>query len=101
VVGDATFKKFAYDLSAFPLLIERLLRYYPPTHVVYLYEAAIFPGCEPKIWPVEIRSLGLMPLTAGFTLYIPPAYPTVGDPAMYGRMTAMQSAASQTAGAVS
>jgi hypothetical protein len=93
VVGDATFKTVSYDLSAFPLLIERLLQYYPASHVVYLYEAAIFPGCEPTIWPVEIRSLGLLPLTAGFTLYIPPAYPTRGDPAMYTRMSAMQAGA--------
>jgi len=58
VVGDATFKRHGYDLSAFPLLIERLLEYYPPTHVTYLYEAAIFPGCEPVIHPVPIQSLG-------------------------------------------
>ena len=89
VVGDATFKKFGYDLSAFPLLIERLLQSYPPNHVAYLYEAAIFPGCEPIIQPVEIQSLGSVPLTAGYTLYIPPAYATSADPVMYARMKAM------------
>lgn len=89
VVGDATFKSNGYDLSAFPLLVERLLRHYPPTHVAYLYEAAIFPGCDPIIWPVEIQSLGQVPLTAGFTLYIPPAYSTVGDPDIYFRMNMM------------
>ena len=47
VVGDATYKKYGYDQSAFPLLVERLLGYYPPNHVVYLYEAAIFPGASP------------------------------------------------------
>lgn len=93
VVGDATFKSGSYDLSAFPLLIERLLQYYAPNHVVYLYEAAMFPGCEPTIWPVEIRSLGQMPLTAGFTLYIPPGRPSQGDPTMYSRMVALQGAA--------
>ena len=93
VVGDATYKKYGYDQSAFPLLVERLLGYYPPNHVVYLYEAAIFPGCEPVIWPVEIRLLGTLPLSAGFTLYIPPAYPTVGDQSMYNRMAALQGAA--------
>jgi Tetrapyrrole (Corrin/Porphyrin) Methylases len=89
VVGDATFKKFGYDLSAFPLLIERLLQYYPPNHVAYLYEAAIFPGCEPIIQPAEIQSLGQLPLSAGKTLYIPPAYATASDPVMYARMKAM------------
>jgi|SRR5271157_1215116 len=89
VVGDATFKRGMYNLSAFPLLIERLLHYYPPTHVVYLYEAAVFPGCEPIIWPVPLHALGHAPLSAGFTLYIPPAYPTTTDPAIYHQMSSI------------
>jgi len=89
VVGDATFKKGSYDLSAFPLLIERLMQYYPPTHVGYLYQAAMFPGCDPIIWPVPLAALGQVPLSAGFTLYIPPAAPTVADPTIYYRMMAM------------
>ncbi len=86
VVGDGTFKRGMYDLSALPLLIERLLQYYPPSHVVYLYEAAVFPGCDPIIWPVRVHALGQVPLSAGFTLYIPPAYPSAPDPALYHRM---------------
>ena len=89
VVGDATFKRYQYDLSAFPLLLERLYRYYPPEHVVYLYEAAVFPGCEPIINPVPLHALGDAPKSAGYTLYIPPAYPTTADPAMYVRMRAL------------
>jgi hypothetical protein len=88
VVGDATFKRHGYDLSAFPLLIERLLEFYPPTHVTSLYEAAIFPGCEPVIQPVPLQSLGQVPLSAGYTLYIPPAYPAAADPVMYERLRA-------------
>lgn len=91
VVGDSTYKKTGYDLSAFPLLIERLLQHYPATHVMYLYEAAVFPGCEPIIWPVPLHSLGHVPLSAGFTLYIPPAYPTASDPVIIYRMNAMAS----------
>jgi uncharacterized protein YabN with tetrapyrrole methylase and pyrophosphatase domain len=89
VVGDATFKRFGYDLSAFPLLLERLLQIYPPGHVVYLYEAAVFPGCEPVIRPVPLYALGQEPLTAGYTLYIPPAFPTAADPVIYARMKAL------------
>jgi len=89
VVGDATYKSVGYDLSAFPLLIERLLQIYPATHVGYLYEAAVFPGCEPVIHPVALHGLGQVPLTAGYTLYIPPAYATVADPVTYARMKAM------------
>ncbi|HEY6960508.1 MAG TPA: SAM-dependent methyltransferase [Gaiellaceae bacterium] len=93
VVGDSTYKSAGYDQSAFPLLVERLLRIYPASHVVYLYEAAVFPGCEPVIVPVQIAALGEVPMSAGYTLYIPPAYPTAADPAIYYRMTALQTAA--------
>lgn len=96
VVGDATFKSNGYDLSAFPLLIERLLQYYPPTHVVYLYQAAIFPGCEPTIIPTELWALSSIPMSAGFTLYIPPARPTSTDASMAYRMSLMSSRPSVT-----
>jgi uncharacterized protein YabN with tetrapyrrole methylase and pyrophosphatase domain len=96
-VGDATFKRGMCDLSALPLLIERLLQYYRSTHVMYLYKAALFPGCEPIIWPVPLHALGQVCLSEGFTLYIPPAYPTVADPATYDRMRAITS---QSAGSV-
>lgn len=86
VLGNETFTRGRYNLSAMPLLIERLFQYYPPTHVVYIYEAAILPGCEPTILPLPIHALGQAPLSAGSTLYVPPAYPTTTDPDVYGRM---------------
>jgi uncharacterized protein YabN with tetrapyrrole methylase and pyrophosphatase domain len=93
VLGDATFKKYYYDLSAFSLLVERLQQIYPATHQVILYEAAVFPGCEPIIQPVPLHALSPVGLSAGFTLYVPPAYPTVSDPVLYYRMSAIQQAA--------
>jgi hypothetical protein len=95
VVGETTFKKGIYDLSALPLLVERLLQYYPSGHVVYLYEAAVFPGCEPTILPVPIQALGRTPLSPVFTLYVPPAYRTTTDPEIYYHMNA---AAAHSAG---
>ena len=86
VVGDATFKPMGYDLSAMPLLVERLLAIYPATHPMYLYEAAVFHGCEPQIRQITAAELTHGPLSAGYTLYIPPAYPSSSDPAMYSRM---------------
>jgi uncharacterized protein YabN with tetrapyrrole methylase and pyrophosphatase domain len=90
VVGDATFKAAGYDLTALPLLVERLLQYYPPDHPIYLYEAAMLPDCEPSIVQATITTLGSVPLTAGHTAYIPPARPTVSDPALYYRMAALR-----------
>lgn len=100
VVGDATFKTSGYDLSAMPLLIERLLSIYPASHPMYLYEAAVFHGCEPAIRQITVAELAYGPLSAGYTLYIPPAYPTRSDPTTYYRMNAMIAASKAASGQV-
>jgi hypothetical protein len=87
-IGEMIFRKAGYQLKAIPLLIERLLLYYPPMHVSYLYEAAVFPGCEPRILPVQIHALAHVPISGGATLYIPAAYATTTDPWIYYRMSA-------------
>lgn len=87
-VGEMIFRRAGYQLKTLPILIERLLLYYPPTHVSYLYEASIFPGCESTIVPVQIHALAQVPISAGATLYIPPAFPTITDPWIYYRMNA-------------
>ena len=94
VVGDATFKTNGYDTSAMPLLIQRLLQYYPPTHPIYLYEAAVLPGCEAIIIPTTITGLTGVPMSAGFTAYVPPARQTASDPVMVQQMQVLRAAAS-------
>lgn len=94
VLGDSTYHTYQYDLSAFSLLVERLLQLYPPGHLVYLYEAATLPNCEPVIVPVPLHALSPVGLSAGFTLYVPPAYHSSADPQIYYRMLALQQAAS-------
>jgi uncharacterized protein YabN with tetrapyrrole methylase and pyrophosphatase domain len=95
VLGDSTYKTQGYDTSAMPLLIESLLRWYPPNHLVYLYEAAVFIGCEPRIVPVPIPHLSSVPMSAGFTLYIPPAYATHADPTVLYRMNLLTGSGSR------
>jgi len=99
VLGDATFKPYSYDLSAMPLLVERLLSIYPSSHPMYLYEAAVFHGCEPVIRQITAVELTYGPLSAGYTLYIPPAYPRTADPTTYFRMNAMIAASKTGTGA--
>ena len=89
VLGDTTYQKYAYNTSAMPLLVERLLEFYPPGHVVYLYEASIFIGCAPRIVPVAIEYLASVAMSPGFTAYIPPAYPTYADVPTLQRMGLM------------
>ncbi len=93
VLGDSTFKRGAYNTSAMPLLVEKLLGYYPPTHPVYLYEAAVLPNCEPTITAVPITALPVTPMSAGYTAYVPPARPTSSDPVLVARMNAIQQCA--------
>jgi len=94
VLGDATYKTSGYDTSSMPLLIERLLEFYPTSHILYLYEASIFPGCEPRIVPVAIEHLALVPMSAGYTLYIPPAYQTYADLTTSYRMSQLSKSTS-------
>ena len=86
VVGDWTYKRYGYGTSGLPLLIERLCQHYTPVHTVYVYEAAIFLGCEPVIQPVPLCRLGEARLSASSTLFVPAGQPPAPDPVMYQRL---------------
>ena len=92
VFGFATHKQGGYALPAMPLLIEKLEGIYGPPHAMYLYEAAVLPGCESVIRQIVAADLMTTPLSAAYTLYIPPA--RVADPDMdaYNRMVALNAA---------
>lgn len=83
-LGDWTYQTRMYDIRAMPLLVRKLQRYYPPTHLVTVYEAAMFPGAEAMIARVPLYSLSDFPITAAMTLYVPPCRPRVPDPEMLG-----------------
>ncbi|WP_134494696.1 SAM-dependent methyltransferase [Microvirga pakistanensis] len=90
LIGDLTFRRYAYDTSAMPLLLEKLLLSYPRTHPVYLYEAPSAPGCEPVIRPIVLEQLLTSGITATTTLYLPPARATVPDPTYLSRIRLQQ-----------
>jgi uncharacterized protein YabN with tetrapyrrole methylase and pyrophosphatase domain len=93
-LGDWTYKTRMYDLRAFPLLIQRLIELYPPTHVAVVYQAAIFPNVPPGITPVPIGALSPAYVSAATTLYVPPARPATPDE----RMSAWLQLMAQSAG---
>ena len=72
-LGDATFKRHAYDIQGMPQLLQKLFKYYSPYHIVYLYEAPVFPGVEPSIRPTPLYLLPHAGIAPTSTLYIPPA----------------------------
>jgi hypothetical protein len=72
-LGDWTYRLRGYDLKALPLLVEKLLTFYPANHPVIIYEAAMFPTCDPVINSVALRTLAGAPINAACTLYLAPA----------------------------
>jgi uncharacterized protein YabN with tetrapyrrole methylase and pyrophosphatase domain len=79
VIGDWTYKRESYDTKAMPLLIRKLSRYYPMSHLVTIYEAAVFPGTEPLVARIPLYSLVDYTLSASMTLYIPPVERQTAD----------------------
>jgi hypothetical protein len=92
VFGFATHKQGGYALPAMPLLVEKLERIYGPPHAMYLYEAAVLPGCESVIRQIVAADLMTAPLSAAYTLYIPPARVADTDMDAYNRMVAFNAA---------
>jgi uncharacterized protein YabN with tetrapyrrole methylase and pyrophosphatase domain len=83
-LGDWTYKTQMYDIRAMPLLVQKLSRFYPLSHTITVYEAAMFPGAEPMIAQIPLCWLAEFPITAAMTLYVPPARPRTPDPEMMG-----------------
>lgn len=54
------------------LLTNNLLNYYDKNHQIIIYEAALYPGFEPKILNLKLKDLPFTPLTPLSTLCIPP-----------------------------
>ena len=86
VLGDWSFKSGAYDTSSMPLLLERFRQYYPENHQAIVYEAAVYPGCNPVIRQIPLFSLPWAGVTAMSTLCIPPARAPYSDPSIRARL---------------
>ncbi|MFF3062735.1 SAM-dependent methyltransferase [Streptomyces sp. NPDC057909] len=61
------------------MVSERLLEHYPADHLATVYEAAVIPGCPPRIDQVRLRSLEDAAMTSISTLYVPPLPQEEGD----------------------
>lgn len=72
VLGEWSFRRASYELSALPMLVRKLLELYPSEHVATVYEAASAPGAEPRIERTPVGAVGDVPLTPISTLYVPP-----------------------------
>jgi len=71
--GDSSYQPEGSRGRWIPVLVERLLRHYPPDHEVTLYEAALFVKCAPRIEKIPLSKLAEAELRPATTLYVPPA----------------------------
>lgn len=82
-VGDWTYQRYKYDTRSIHALVQRLAQFYPLSHLVTVYEAAMFPNVKPMVAQIPLYAFGAFPITAAMTLYIPPCRSRFLDPTMH------------------
>lgn len=84
IVGNFTYAPDG-DTSRVPVLVDYLLRRYPPAHPVVLYEASTYAICGPLVDTVPLRELAGADLSPMATLYLEPQ-PSTPSPTMEERL---------------
>jgi hypothetical protein len=85
LVGELGYKA-QYSLSGLRILLDVLQQSYDSAHPVIVYEAAIYPHCEPHIDRVRLEKVAECNVTPVSTLYIPPKAPATPDLEMADRL---------------
>lgn len=67
-------------------LLDKLYKFYPPTHEVTIYEAATVIGCKPRIEKITLSALVNTSVTAISTLYIPPSVEDTLDSSTFEKL---------------
>jgi len=86
VIGQFHAEFTGTSTDGLAVLTEALLEHYPARHLVTVYEAAIFPVCDPFIRTVALADLPHVPVSRISTLYVPPAIEPMSDPEMLKRL---------------
>jgi uncharacterized protein YabN with tetrapyrrole methylase and pyrophosphatase domain len=79
VVGNPNYAPEG-DTSHVHVLVERLQAEYPADHETVLYEASLYPVCDPVIQHVPLSELGRTEITPMATLYVPAVSERAPDP---------------------
>lgn len=86
VIGHLGFYQNDGHRHGVRVLMEELQRWYAPEHEVVVYEAAVYPVCEPVIQRLPLGRLGEAKITEVSTLYIPAKSAAAIDTAMMARL---------------
>lgn len=93
VVGDRSLARFQTGAEYRRLLLDALLRDYPPTHEAILYRAATLPLEAPRIERLPLSGLPQARVELADTLVLPPAEALQPDREMRARLDALERAA--------
>src|SRR5258708_7772421 len=74
-IEHSTYESTACDLRLFPSLVPKLLRTYPPGHVVTLYEGPFTAGAPARAQPLPLGQLAAWQVTGATTLHVGPLFP--------------------------
>ena len=85
VTGELSFVT-RRNLRGVRVLVDYLLTYYQPDHMVVIYQAAQLPVCDSIMRHVPLAKVPRTRFTSGATLYIPPQPSPPPDPAMLRRL---------------
>jgi hypothetical protein len=88
-IGVSTFerKQECWNPKGFRVLVDVLMKMYGPRHEVVLYEASIYPTCDPVIQRVFLKNLPDCRVTPASMLYVPPLRPAPWNMKMVARLT--------------
>jgi hypothetical protein len=78
--------KIRDDSIGLRLLADVLQQHYDSTHETVVYEAAVYPVCDPVVEHVRLASLAKVRVNPRSTLYVPPKVEKVSDPNMMARL---------------
>jgi hypothetical protein len=90
LIGELGYRRQGYVNRNFAVLLDYLTQFYEPEHEVINYIGARYPGIDPMIERQTLAALRdpvvQRRVTGISTFYLPPATPTVSDPAMLERL---------------
>lgn len=88
-IGEDRHRAMGYRSTGVTLLVENLLRNYPPAHEVVVYEANELPLGPARIDRLALADLGSAPLSARSTLLVPPKAARSRDARLTARLEAL------------
>lgn len=89
IAGDRGFTRHATDRAYRGVLVDKLLRFYPPMHEVTIYEAPTLATATPRIEHMPLDALRDAELRMQSTLVVPPVRPLAPDPVAIAALDAL------------